>query len=177
MADDDKTSGAGAAGALKTPPPFTKWKDFEDVEVVVDPGGVVPGILCGRHTPSGEWVYLQRAGLSDRLKQEAIERAGVPLRNGAWWVVVVSDRPFQERVGKLSRAAKEEHDLSVPPGIVMTVEGAARRTPGGVKKARDWLWAMGLPRSLDGTPFVLTEEWIAALHSAPKAARGNTGGE
>lgn len=179
MADDDKTTGSGAPAPLKAPPAFTEWGDFEDVEVVVDPGGVIPGILCGRHTPSGEWVYLQRAGLSDRLKEEAIERAGVPMRNGAWWVVVVSDKPFKEKIRSLTRAAKRKRDQSVPPGVWMTVEEAAERSPGGTEKARAWLWAQDLPKDLDGTPFVLTEEWVAALHRAPKAVpkKKTEGGE
>jgi hypothetical protein len=177
MTDDDKTIGPGASAPLKAPPAFTKWGDFEGVEVVVDPGGVIPGILCGRHTPSGEWVYLQRAGLSDRLKEEAIERAGVPLRNGTWWVVVVSDALFADKVRAIRRTGKRERDLAGPPGVWMTVEEAAGRTPGGAEKARAWLWAKGLPKDLAGTRFVLTTEWIAALHGASNAVRSSKGGE
>jgi hypothetical protein len=92
-------------------------------------------------------------------------------------VVVVSDKLFKEQIGRLVRFAKRKRDLAAPPGVWMAVEEAAERSPGGTEKARKWIKRIGLARVLDGTPFVLTEEWIAALRSAPKAARGNTGGE
>ena len=177
MSDDNKPTETVAQMAVTTPPSFTRWKDFEDVNDVVDSGGVVPGILYGRHRPSDDAVFLLREGLSDGLKQAAIERAGVPHRNGSWWVIIVPDAPFGDKIRSVTRAAKRKRDQSVPPGVWMAVEEAAERSPGGTEKARKWIKRIGLARVLDGTPFVLTEEWIAALHSAPKAADSSKGGE
>ncbi len=177
MTDDDKATTTGPSEALRMPPAFTTWKDFDAVEVAADAFGPIPGLLEARHTPSGDQVFLEREGLLDADKDLARQRAGVPHRNGAWWVVDVPDKQFQDKVRTLARSARRARDLAGPPGVWMTVEEAAERTPGGAEKARAWLWAHDLPRDLAGTRFVLTEEWIAALQSAPKAARGNTGGE
>ena len=160
-------------------PTFRDWKQFEEVEPYVDnEGRRIEGVLYARLKGAVEPLVLTRADLEPEKRRQALEKTTVKAdMNGQYLDVVVPVEEFEKKLKSLKKAVTRGSKKGTNPGIWMTVEEAADRTPGSAEKARAWLWSQGLPRSLDGTRFVLTEEWIAALHSAPKAVRRNKGGE